>query len=366
MNRRGCRNPAIRKAWLGRTVSTTLHGTAVLLLATATPAVQAYTYCVQTAAQLRTALADAGNGGAHNGQANVVHIRSGEFTAVGVPFFFGTTSGADLTIDGGWNNTCSLQNSDPTSTVLDGGGMNQVLSIGTNGDLTIAHLTISHGSLAGPGGGATLALNGFYATAIVIFSGNIVRDNTSTAGVGAGVAIAGNGTVIVENSLFTGNNGTSAAALSINLTLGTAYLTNNTITDNTDSTYGSSITWIGSSTANGYVSNTISYANQGPNIKDFHLDGIAKIQFVHSDYATIDGTAAAGSGNFINVDPKFVAADDHHLQDVSPLLRAGTPTPMGGLPSSDLDGNSRVTNGQVDLGAYQNVSFIFADGFEQP
>jgi hypothetical protein len=329
--------------------------------------VLANTYCAQNATQLSTALADAGNGGTHNGQNNTILIGSSTFTTTGVPFFFGTTSGADLTIDGGWNSVCTVQSPSPGATVLDGGSLTQVLSISTNGDLTVMHLTIRHGSYgSGAGSGAAIALNGANANAIVIFSSNVVRDNMSTFGGGAGLAIYGNGTVTVEDNLFTGNSSTTVAAFAVNLTVGTAYLTNNTITNNTNSTNGSAITSIGNSTATGFVSNTISYANQGPSIKDFHLDGTGKVQFVHSDYVSIDGTPASGTGNFTNVDPKFVGAGDYHLRDFSPLLRAGTPTPMGGLPATDLDGNARASGGKVDLGAYQNVYLLFANGFDPP
>jgi hypothetical protein len=331
----------------------------------------ANTYCPQSAAQLSMALADAGNGGAHNGQNNIIHIGAGTLTTTGVAFFFGTTSGADLTIDGGWNSACTVQSPSPGTTVLDGGSLTQVLSISTNGNLTVMHLTIRHGSYvggagSGAGSGAAIALNGANANAIVIVSSNVVRDNTSSVDGGAGLAISGSGTVTVEDNLFTGNSSTTVAALSVNLTLGTAYLTNNTITNNTNSTNGSAITSIGSSSATGFVSNTISYANQGPSIKDFHLDGTGTVQFVHSDYASIDGTPAAGTGNFTNVDPKFVSAADYHLRDFSPLLRAGTATPMGGLPAMDLEGNPRSSAGKVDLGAYQNVYLIFANGFDPP
>jgi hypothetical protein len=331
------------------------------------PDVLANTYCTHNATELSAALTDAGNGGAHNGQSNVVHIASGTLTTSGVPFFFGTTSGAALTIDGGWNSVCALQSPSVGTTVLDGGSLTQVLSISTNGDLTVAHLTIRHGSYSGgAGSGAAIALNGANANAIVLISSNVVRDNMSTVGGGAGLAISGNGTVTLEDNLLTGNSSTTVAALSVNLTVGTAYLTNNTITNNTNSTNGSAITSIGGSTATGFVSNTISYANQGPSIKDFHLDGIGKVQFVHSDYVSIDGTPAAGTGNFTNVDPKFVGAGDYHLRDFSPLLRVGTVAPSGGLPATDLEGNARTSGGKVDLGAYQNVYLIFANGFDLP
>jgi hypothetical protein len=344
--------------------------TVLAALALASPAldVLANPYCAHDATELAADLADAGNGGAHNGQNNIVHIASGTFTTSSAPFFFGTTSGADLTIDGGWNTSCTIQNLSPGTTVLDGGGLTQVLSIGTNGDLTVAHLTIRNGNSGGVGSGAAIALNGLDASAILIFGSNVVRDNVNTVSGSAGLAISGSGTVTVENNLFTGNSSTSVAAFSVGLTVGTAYLTNNTITNNTNSTNGSAITSIGASTATGYVSNTISYANHGPSIKDFFLYGTGKVLFVHDDYSTIDGgtAAAGGTGNFTSVDPKFVSATDFHLKSSSPLLRAGTTTPSGGLPDKDLDGNPRIFAGKIDLGAYENVDAIFFNGFNPP
>jgi hypothetical protein len=343
---------------------------AALALASTALDVLANTYCAHNATELSTALTDAGNGGTHNGQSNVVHITDGTFTTSAAPFFFGTTSAADLTLDGGWNTSCTIQNLSPGMTVLDGGGSTQVLSIGTNGDLTVAHLTIRNGNYGvSAGSGAAIALNGLDAGAILIFSNNVVRDNVSTfGGGGAGLAISGNGTVTVENNLFTGNSSTTAAALAVSLTVGTAYLTNNTITHNTNSTSASSITSIGASTATGYVSNTISYANLGPGIRDFYLYGTGKVLFVHDDYSSIDGGAAAagGTGNFAGVDPKFASASDFHLKSSSPVLRAGTTIPSGGLPDKDLDGNPRIFAGKIDLGAYENVDAIFFNGFDAP
>jgi hypothetical protein len=34
------------------------------------------------------------------------------------------------------------------------------------------------------------------------------------------------------------------------------------------------------------------------------------------------------------------------------------------LPATDLEGNPRSVDNQVDIGAYENADFIFADGFE--
>jgi len=70
-----------------------------------------------------------------------------------------------------------------------------------------------------------------------------------------------------------------------------------------------------------------------------------------------------GGGN-IDADPLFVDADgpddipgteddDLHLALCSPAVNAGTNTPPGGLPATDLDGNPRVVGGTVDMGVYE-------------
>jgi len=62
----------------------------------------------------------------------------------------------------------------------------------------------------------------------------------------------------------------------------------------------------------------------------------------------------AGVGN-INADPLFVnvAIDDYRLQPGSPCIDAGDPD-YAALPNeTDLNGNPRVVNGRIDMGAYE-------------
>jgi len=61
------------------------------------------------------------------------------------------------------------------------------------------------------------------------------------------------------------------------------------------------------------------------------------------------GWSRSGSGNH-NTDPKFVSSTDFHLQAVSPLIDAGS---TNGLTLDDHDGNPRVANFYLDLGAYE-------------
>ena len=74
---------------------------------------------------------------------------------------------------------------------------------------------------------------------------------------------------------------------------------------------------------------------------------------------------AIGAANVLNgfslgmplfgIDPIYADADsaDYHLKGTSTLINAGTITPPGGLPALDADGNLRVANGIVDIGAFE-------------
>jgi hypothetical protein len=64
-----------------------------------------------------------------------------------------------------------------------------------------------------------------------------VRDNFD--GWARRTEIYGNGTAYIENNVFTGNSGPTVAAFSASMTVGVVYITNNTISDNTNTTSNS-------------------------------------------------------------------------------------------------------------------------------
>lgn len=352
--------------------------TAILLLAAGN--VRANTYCAKSAADLYADLAAVSTGGAANGSDNTIHIAAGTLVTTGARFDYADTSGHALTIDGGWDNTCANQNPNVGATVLDGAGANQVLGIETNGSAVVSHLTFQNGVHLGSsdGGGVRVVLNTIGVgdpIPSITFSENVVRNNATDYSVGGMevYAIATSpstpvGVADIENCLFTGNSAPTVGALSVDLGTGsTAYLINNTFTNNTSTEPGASATAIGGAggVVMAYLSNSISYGN--PSDYDFYLAQYDSVRVNNNEYVAIKGTPAAGSGgNLVNVNPQFVSATDFHLQPTSLLLRAGTLTPTGGLPATDLEGHPRSAAGKVDLGAYENVDEIFASGFEAP
>ena len=65
----------------------------------------------------------------------------------------------------------------------------------------------------------------------------------------------------------------------------------------------------------------------------------------------------SGSGNditgLVGLDPLLVnpTAGDLHLNSGSPAINAGENLPAGQMGTVDIDGNARIINGTVDLGA---------------
>jgi len=320
---------------------------------------RADTYCVHSAFELGAALSDISTGGTANGSDHTMHLIGGTFLTSGTAFTYHDESGSTFTIDGGWDSTCTTQDPTPGVTRLDGGSATVVLHLETNGTMNARHLTIQGGKNDGSAGaGAQMYLSD--AAAVLVFESNQVVSNHTTYGSGGLTAYGVGGTVHINGNLFAGNTAPAAAALSSAMNSGTVYLTNNTIVDNTSSLDGAMTIALANGGASGVVSNNIVYGNI--TAYDFELAANDSWQFHQNDFHNIKGVAFPG-GN-IDVDPKFAGIDDYHLTSTSPLLRAGIFAPPGGLPAQDLEGNPRSVAGRVDIGAYENVDVIFADGFQ--
>jgi hypothetical protein len=190
--------------------------------------------------------------------------------------------------------------------------------------------------------GTGIRLNSLESPLAGIFSNNIIRFNH---GYGLLVNVSN---VAVINNLITGNSKAGVALKTGRA--GSSTMVNNTIINNSN---GIEISMNSINIYNSICRNNnkrqgeqnIQLLNEGQcniynsNIEEFNTDTIGG-EFV----------------NNIDTDPQFVdtANFDYRLSDTSPCINAGTMDTTGlNLPDSDLDGNPRVFDGRIDMGAFE-------------
>lgn len=81
----------------------------------------------------------------------------------------------------------------------------------------------------------------------------------------------------------------------------------------------------------------------------------------------ITGNLAPTTTRAVTGPPGFVdaAAGNFRPRNDLPLLNRGLGVPnFYGYNNFDLDGGARVRTGVLDVGAYENLAFVFANGFE--
>jgi len=159
---------------------------------------------------------------------------------------------------------------------------------------------------------------------------------TFTAG---GVGAGWNSSLYIENCLISHNSSRWAAGLYFQDSSPT--IMNSTITENSAEISGGGFYCIRS---NIIVVNTILWGDTGGEI-----DGSSSSITV--TYSDVEG-GWAGEGN-IDADPLFVDAPngDYHLLLDSPCIDAGDNTAV--TSGTDLDGNPRIVNDIVDMGAFE-------------
>ncbi len=352
-----------------------------LLLLAMSARVDAATLCVGTSAELQVALDFA----ASNGQDDLIRIEAGTYSAPPGGFVFDNTDGDNnaISITGGWAQgtepACSHRVTYMASeTRLDGHGSSRVMQIipNTSTDVGIAFLTFQSGHIVSgpsPRSGA-----GLYIAQFQGYFGNIdVQNNVfmgNSAGETGGGLYAGTdgGELRLRNNVFVANQAgcTLGAAELFSYSSATVYLTNNTVAFNTvgnDCLGMNPIPAGGLSlggTAPGYMANNIFWGNE-------HVDLVlqASTRLLFNNYQVLQGTPASGSGMNLQIDPGFrlSSPDDLHLGNDSPMINVGLiplPPTSWALGSFDVDGQLRILDGAVDLGAYEYTELIFANGFD--
>ena len=220
-----------------------------------------------------------------------------------------------------------------------GGGMRNYI----DSHPTVTDCIFSHNTAGSEGGGMDNRKNSNPVVTRCVFVGNSAVDSGGGMHNYVGLGIP-DGNPVVRSSLFLGNSAREGGGMRNNDPH--PVITNCTFAGN----IGGAIRSNNGSTPT--IVNSILWGNSGGSIT-----GDAMVSF-----SDIEG-GFPGTQN-LNVDPLFLdpsgASGNYRLlKPDSPCLNAGDNAALQ-LPATDLDGNSRISNGTVDMGAYEDVSCALA------
>ncbi|NOX19304.1 MAG: T9SS type A sorting domain-containing protein [Chlorobi bacterium] len=214
------------------------------------------------------------------------------------------------------------------------GGFGGGADIDNGGTIKNCYIT---GNQARDGGGVAIGNNGLVENCFIV--GNSA-DNNSSNGYGGGVRILNAGAV--RGCVIYGNTSQRYGG-GVNIWNG-GTVENCTISGN-DAPYGGGIR----ARNNSVIKNSVIYFNTSANTPNWETSG-SGFSFTNSCSTP---ALPGGSGN-ITADPMFddQPANDYHISLGSPLIDAGVNDAwMSG--NFDIDGNQRIYNGTVDIGAYE-------------
>jgi large repetitive protein len=199
------------------------------------------------------------------------------------------------------------------------------------------------------------AIYNVFATANLL---NVVfQNNTATGDASRGGAMYNeDATANLTNVVFIGNSvgglaGQGGAMYNYSNTATTAVtLTNVTISRNSAPGLSGSGAGIYNNAVNATITNSIIWGNTATSNAQI-ADGAGSVSVVN--YSLVQG-GRSGTAN-LNTDPLFVNATSNlRLQDASPAIDRGNNSAVPAGVTTDVDGNPRIVNNFVDMGAYEN------------
>jgi fimbrial isopeptide formation D2 family protein len=249
--------------------------------------------------------------------------------------------------------------------VADDNAYHVVTGSGTNATAVLDGFTITGGHANGSDphnqGGGMFNQNGSPALANVTFTANhatrgggmynmmshptltnvTFQDNSASHGGGIWNTSSG---PALTNAVFQNNSAVSGAGIYNNWEC-TPTLVNVTFSGNTATQSGGGVhNWASHTT----IHNGILWGNTGGQIAGDETSTTVS-------YSDVQG-GWPGTGN-IDADPLFLdeANGDLHLQPESPAIDAGDNDVVPPAVTTDLDGNPRIINGKVDMGAFEST-----------
>ncbi len=209
--------------------------------------------------------------------------------------------------------------------------------------------TISRNSVGACGGGIYLL------SCSPPITNNVMTGNTALRG--AGIYCQSSSSVMINNMITLGE---AYAGGGVYCKISSAKLINNTIALNNGAYWGGGICCHGSSSVT-LANNVVAFNSSGVWVQGGAPTLSCNCVFGNTEYDYSGLPDPTGTGGNISADPKFASMEygDMHIQPDSPCVNAGDNS-MVGLGWPDMEGQPRVQNGRVDIGADES------DGTERP
>jgi parallel beta-helix repeat protein len=339
----GCSDGAAASGISGCIRKWTSVGLLILTIGVA-PTAKADLFCVQDASELTTALGIS----LVIGGSNEIRLRTGNYVMPGgyrndvlSPFT------GSLTISGGWNSGCSNQNFDPASTVIQGQG-----NAGSDWYLeALASVTVKNLTFLETGGlflrSVTCQSSGqSYRVGRVRMIDSVEAEFNS-----ASLAFDSRcHSVRAENNLIVGSEVDGIVYSCWGSS--TIHLVNNTVRDVGRFAFLGQVISGDVCSSNSIGGNGL-FNNILGDIRLIELTPRAHNNFYSSLSTSNGGGFFSGSADNLTGDPQL-DGNYRPIEPGSPAINSGTDNVPGGLPATDIEGNSRIIGGIPDRGAYES------------